>query len=268
VKPVLHYPGAKWNLAKWIIDHLPPHESYLEPFFGSGAIFFNKQPSHVETINDLNSRVVNFFSVLRDNPTELIRLIELTPWSREEYQKSYEVDGDSLEDARRFLIRTWQAFGGVLSSKVGWRNDVQGRQGTSCAKVWRNMPERMIEVSKRLVDAQIENLPALEVIERFKYKDVLIYADPPYPLSTRAGKMYTHEMTDDDHINLLDVLDQHPGPVILSGYACDLYDQRLKHWSRKTTKAIAEGGRERVEVIWVNPIAAESVGQMTLFEVR
>jgi hypothetical protein len=83
--PVLRWPGSKWRLSDWIIQHMPPHEVYLEPFFGSGAVFFNKMPSDTETINDLDGNVVNLFRVIREHSEELAALIDMTPWSREEY---------------------------------------------------------------------------------------------------------------------------------------------------------------------------------------
>lgn len=258
---ILRYPGSKWRLARWIAANLPKHTSYLEPFFGSGAVFFTKRPSHVETLNDLDGQVVNLFRVIRDHPLELADLVEATPWSREEYYLSYELTGTGIEDARRFLVRCWQAFGAKTSDRTGWRNDVQGRQNTSCSRVWRNLPGRILAAADRLKDAQIENRPALEVIERHRYPDVLIYADPPYVLGTRKGKrLYKHEMTDQDHRDLIEVLDRHPGPVVLSGYANPLYDDRLAGWGRKTARAAAEGGRRRQEVLWLNPVAVKQLG--------
>ena len=109
MQPILKYPGAKWRLAKWIIEQMPPYKVYLEPYFGSGAILFNKEPKGIETVNDIDGNVVNLFKVIREKPLELARLIELTPWARDEYLQSYEKTGDSLEDARRFLVRCWQA---------------------------------------------------------------------------------------------------------------------------------------------------------------
>lgn len=274
IAPVLKYPGAKWSMADWVISHLPKHTTYLEPFFGSGAIFFNKQPSRVETINDLDSNITNLFKVIRDRPEELARVIEFTPWSREEYDVllllagDIEIvprTGDPIEDARRFLVRCWQAFGSKTSDRVGWKNEVQGKQGKNAVKIWCELPQRILKVAHRLKTVQVENRPALEVIERHRYRGVLIYADPPYPLETRHGRIYKHEMTDKDHLELLEVLDQHPGPVLLSGYACPLYDERLKHWSRRTAKALAEGGRKREEILWINPVAAEEVCGLRLF---
>lgn len=186
--PVLKYPGAKWNLADWIIDHLPKHTTYVEPFFGSGAVFFKKHPSRVETINDLDSNITNLFKVIRDHPQELARVIDFTPWSREEYDTlllpagDTEViprTGDSIEDARRFLVRCWQAFGSKTSDRVGWKNEVQGKQGKNTVKIWCQLPKRIMDVAHRLKTVQVENRSALEVIERHRYPGVLIYCDPP-----------------------------------------------------------------------------------------
>lgn len=264
--PVLKYPGAKWTLASWIVNHMPPHITYLEPFFGSGAVFFNKPPSRIETINDIDGNVTNLFRVIRSHSEELAALIEMTPWAREEYNASFEQTGDHLEDARRFLIRCWQAYGTRTCAKTGWRSDVQGRRGMHCVNQWNGLPEKILAVAVRLKSAQIECQDALKLIDRYKHEKVLIYADPPYPLETRACKLYVHEMNDADHLQLLDALDRHPGPVLLSGYACPLYDERLAHWTRRTAQALAEGGRKRQEILWLNPVAARETVQYGLFE--
>lgn len=100
MRAVFRYPGSKWSLAGWIIAHFPlEYEKmvYLEPFAGSGAVFFNKNPGAVETVNDLDSDIVNLFRVLRDRPDELKRALELTPYSREEYDLAFEPTEDPLE---------------------------------------------------------------------------------------------------------------------------------------------------------------------------
>jgi len=264
---ILHYPGSKWSLAPWIVSHFVPHSTYLEPFFGSGAVLFNKPPSSLETVNDLDGDVVNLFRVIRDRPDELARLVYWTPYSRQEYYNSYQREGlDELERARRFLVRCWMARGAKTSDRTGWKNNIQ-TEGTIGAKYWVDIPERILVVAERLRGVQIENQPAPELIRRYKRADVLIYADPPYPLDTRSGRMYRNEMTDADHAELLDVLDAHPGPVLLSGYVNELYDTRLRHWHREERQALAEAGRIRTEVLWINPIAAEQLQQkqLTLF---
>ncbi len=263
---ILHYPGSKWSMTDWIISKMPDHETYLEPFFGSGAIFFNKQPSGIETINDLDSNVVNLFRVIRDHPYELAERIEWTPFSREEYYSSYEGQtGNDLEDARRFLVRCWQAIGAKTSDRTGWRSLINFN-GPNTAKEWGKLPKKILLVAKRLKEAQIEHQPAVKLIERYKRERVLIYADPPYIIETRTKRHYKHEMTLEDHIELLEVLDNHPGPVLLSGYAHPLYDDKLSHWRRETHLAKAEAGASRVEVLWINPIAAEfGYKQQSLF---
>jgi DNA adenine methylase len=262
--PILRYPGAKWSIADWIVSNMPPHEVYLEPYFGSGAVFFTKLPSRTETINDLDGNVVNLFRVIRNYPKELARLIYLTPWAREEYLSvlgpvgSLVKSEDPIEDARRFMVRMTQSHGARTSDRSGWRHNIQGLSGNK-PKEWRQMPDRILHVAERLKDAQIENMPALKLIKRYRYPQVLIYCDPPYVLSTRKGRIYAEEMTDNDHIELIETLDNHPGPVLLSGYSCDLYNKRLKHWERKVCKTHAEKGKPRSEVLWINPIASRGL---------
>jgi DNA adenine methylase len=232
-------------------------------------VFFNKEPSRVETINDIDGNVVNLFRVIRERPEELAKLVEMTPWARDEYRASYEMTGDSLEDARRFLVRCWQAFGQVTTnSRGGWRHS--GTDKFNRAMELIKIPAIILETAERLKIVQIENRPAVELIERYAANHVLIYADPPYLWETRTfrqhgRKTYTHEMTNDDHAKLLDALDNHPGPVILSGYACPLYENRLKHWTKRTHKTNAECGRERMEALWINPLATEAVKVISLF---
>lgn len=263
--PVLKYPGSKWSLAKWIIGHMPTHHSYLEPFLGSGAVLFNKKPSPIETVNDLDHDVVNLFRCIREDAARLAKLIEFTPYSRHEYDNVYlaPIPDCDYERARQFLTRCWQGHGfRVNQYKVGWKNDVQGRERAYDVRHWNNLPARIIQSVQRLKQVQIECMPAVELIGRFKFPNVCIYCDPPYVFETRTShvkQQYRHEMTDADHIELLEALDRHPGPVLLSGYPCQLYDDRLPHWTRRTYKANVESGRERQEVLWLNPVAAESV---------
>lgn len=112
-RPPVRYPGGKWRLGQWIIEKLPPHLTYVEPFCGGASILFQKQPSYQEVINDLDGSVVNFFRVLRSQPDALIGQIKLTPFAREEYQESFVACDDPLEWARRFYVRSRQAWGGM-----------------------------------------------------------------------------------------------------------------------------------------------------------
>lgn len=254
MRSVLKYPGAKWRIADWIIDHMPDHKSYLEPFFGSGAVFFRKPPSRIETINDIDGEVVNLFRCIRENPSKLEQLIATTPYARSEYQDAFieRKITEPYERARRLLLQTWQGHGFRAYCRSGWKNDIAGREYAYAVQYWNRLPAWISQVCERLKEAQIECMPAVDLIQRFNRPNVLIYADPPYLLSTRKmKKQYANEMTDQDHKQLLGALKAHRGPVLLSGYASELYDSSLATWRRYTLETTAEKGMHRTEVLWV-----------------
>ena len=250
---LLNYPGAKWGMAAEIVQLMPPHRSYLEPFFGSGAVLFNKPPSAIETVNDIDGDIVNFFRVLREQPEELARLIALIPYAREVFDDAHENRGtEPLDRAYRFAIRSKMGHGFKTYQKTGFKIDTYGRERAYCVTCWNSLPDGIREAAVRLKDVQIENQPAMDVIRKFNHDNVLIYADPPYLLDTRGGKQYRHEMTEQDHVELLEALLQHKGPVILSGYPSELYDRELKNWSRITRKSYNQNSDPRTEVLWCN----------------
>jgi DNA adenine methylase len=271
IKPILKYPGAKWNLAAWIISHFPAHAHYVEPYFGSGAVFFNKAPAKHEVINDLSGDVVNLFRVIRDDGERLAALIEMTPWAREEYELSYTPTDDPMERARRFLVRCWQGHknGGLLGKDAGWVSTGTTDNRFARPVYWSFMPCQITDIAKRLQTAEIDHKDATHCIKRHAAANVLIYADPPYPESERTFMTYyQHEMTDADHAALLDALDVHPGPVVLSGYHCALYDTRLAHWHTREKVAQAEKGNTRTEVLWLNQVCIDRLGYGPMFEER
>lgn len=263
IKRILNYPGSKWSMADFIIDIMPEHETYVEPFFGSGAVFFNKDKVKVETINDMDSRIVNFFEVCRDYPDELVRKIMYTPHSREEYQNSYIKSDDNIEDARRLTIRCWQAIGAKTSDITGWRSLIESN-GPDTSNEWANVWKRIEDVAERLKGVQIENQDALKILSRYNRPHVLTYVDPPYLLGTRSKRMYKHEFTDPEHVDLLELLAEFKGSVILSGYDNDMYNDKLIGWHKLYFNTTAEAGAKRVEVLWCN---FEPPMQMNLFEV-
>ena len=262
---VIKYPGAKWSLARWIIGHFPSHHSYLEPFFGSGAVLFTKERSAIETVNDLDGDVVNLFGWIRKDPERLAQAIYWTPYAREVYDAAWaaqHTETDSFQRAVDYYARMMMGRGfRTTGEKVGWKNDVQGREAAYAATYWCKTPEVIFQAAERLRGVQIERKPAVELIERFNFPNVLIYADPPYLLGTRHGKQYRHEMTDAEHRDLLDVLRAHRGPVILSGYESKMYDDELRGWHKDTASAMAQTATKRKEVLWMNfePIVQETM---------
>ena len=258
MRAVFRYPGSKWGIADWIIEHFPDgYEKmvYVEPFAGSSAVFFNKNPGIIETINDLNGDVVNLFKMLRDNPDELVRQIEITPYSREEYKLSMVPCEDPMERARRFIVRTTQAIGAKPDS--GWRNHKQARIGGTACK-WNGLPETLMIAASRLKGntknlVQIESMDAISMIEKYNYKDVLMYLDPPYVKSTRkTRKLYDIEMDDDGQNKLLDLIQNSQARIVLSGYQSDLYDHRLNGWHKDSIKTRTTATDVATETIWMN----------------
>ncbi len=260
VAPYIKYPGAKWTMANWIIQHMPPHQIYLEPFVGAGAVFFNKDRSDIETLNDLNGDIVNLFRVMRERLADLCAAIEMTPWSREEFDTSYERDGlPDIERARKFLVLCWQSHKMKLGQRTGWKKESTGLHRKNYTREWDRLPERLRVAAERLKEAQIEKRCGLEIISRHRSDRVLIYADPPYILSTRSSGLYRNEMAITEHETLLRLLCDHPGPVLLSALEHDLYSLRLKGWEKKTFRQSTSSGRQNDEILWINPAAARGL---------
>ena len=166
---ILKYPGAKWGISSWIISFFPKHHSYLEPFFGSGGVFFRKPRSNIETVNDIDGEVINLFECVRENPERLAREILWTPYGRAIYEEAFSDNAprDRYQRAMRLLIRCDMGHGfRTTGERVGWKNDVIGRERAYAARDWALLPENIIATAERLRGVQIECAPAVEVISR------------------------------------------------------------------------------------------------------
>lgn len=277
-RPALRYHGGKWRLAPWIIGHFPPHRVYVEPFGGGGSVLVRKPRSYAEVYNDLDGEVVGLFLVLRD-PAQgraLREALELTPFARAEFEAAYAPTDDPVERARRLLIRSFMGFGsdGFNSAvKTGFRAD-SNKSGTTPAHDWANLPPNIDALTARLRGVVIENRDALEVMARHDGPDTLHYVDPPYVPDTRSDKgrrggvryhAYRHELTDQGHRGLAERLHRLEGMVILSGYHSILYDRLFADWRQVEIAALADGARQRVEVLWLNDAAAKRSAAVNLF---
>lgn len=255
-------------MAPWIISHFPSHQAYVEPFGGAGSVLMRKERSYAEVWNDLDGDVVNLFRVLRsDDADHLVTALRLTPFSRAEFDLAYAATNDPMEAARRLVVRSFMGFGSNghnVKAKTGFRAN-SNRSGTTPAHDWVNYPDSLAQVVKRLQGVTIENRDAVEVMHQHDGDDTLHYVDPPYLPSTRSlanpydikyrGGMYAHEMAEEDHPALLDALRSLTGMVVLSGYPAPAYDTALHDWLRVERDALADGARERTEVLWINPAA-------------
>ncbi len=255
--------GGKYSHLDWLPPLLPQTKHFCEPFGGSAAVLINRIPSPIETYNDLDGEVVNFFQVLREKKDELIEKIGLTPFSYEEYVRAIEGKGNpnlaDVERARLFYVRARQSRTGLAQSAT------QGRWAhcrlTSRAEMagavsrWLGAIEDLSLIAQRMLRVQIENRPAIDVVKRYDSPQTLFYCDPPYPHECRGdSNAYGFEMADSDHNELSKALHSVKGKVAISSYRCDLMDKLYGDWKfiEAPEKKCHSVKKARKEALWVN----------------
>lgn len=267
--------GGKFSHLDWLLPLLPKCHHYCEPFAGSGAVLLNRPPSPVETYNDIDGDVVNFFRVLRDRDEELVRAIALTPFSREEYHHAIygSTHGSSeVERARRFYIKARQTRTGLAqTASLGrWANckDTSRAGMSGVVSRWLGGVEALADIAQRLIRVQIENRPAVDIIRLYDSPTTLFYCDPPYLHVTRGdSKAYGFEMDECQHREFADAVNCCRGKVAVSGYDHFLMDDLFKprRWVKTIgpdkTNHSTKGTRQ--EVLWTN---FNPKNQKSLFE--
>jgi DNA adenine methylase len=254
--------GGKYSHRNWLLPLLLKCHHYCEPYGGSAAVLLNRDPSPVETFNDIDGEVVNFFRVLRDKKKRLVEAVGLTPFSREEFCIAVCAEGNGVSDverARRFFVRARQARTGLAqTASLGrWANCKNtSRAGMSgVVSRWLGSVEALPQIAERLLRVQIENRPALEVIHIYDDKRMFFYCDPPYPHQSRGdAKAYQYEMSDSEHRELADALHGIKGKAAISGYRCDLMDSLYRGWRRHDAppKLCHSVKKMRQEALWTN----------------
>jgi DNA adenine methylase len=261
-RSALRYFGGKWSIAPWVIGHMPPHRVYVEPFGGAASVLLRKPRSRVEVYNDLDDEIVGIFRVLQnpDQCCRLFRLLRRTPYSRREFDLAHQPASNPVVRAQRAIIRSYMSFHHVALHQSGMINTFASAKhrsgGSSKANEWRNYPRALVHIYRRLRGVVIENRDAFRVVTDQDAPDTLFYVDPPYVMSTRHRETcYRHEFDDAQHASLLERLKQVRGRVLISDYACEMYDDTLVGWTRVTRKSFAasDGRGERTEVLWISP---------------
>lgn len=253
VRPALRYFGGKWRLAPWIIEHFPGHTTYVEPFGGGASVLLRKPPAPIEVYNDLAGTVVNFFRVLRERPSDLIRQLTLTPFAVDEYHACQEPTSNDVERARRFFVRSWGGHIGTQGDERnrGWRRtpdrDVAGQM--------RNAALELENVARRLANVAIDSIDWRRCLTAYDRSTTLFYVDPPYlPKSRRRSSPSdgygSLEMQAAEHRELLLALNTIQGAVVLSGYPSGLYEEHLAGWERHERK-----NTKSIEVLWIKKAA-------------
>lgn len=254
--------GGKYSHLDWLLPLLPEATHYCEPFGGSAAVLINRAPSPVETYNDLDGEVVNFFQVLREQKEALVEAIGLTPFSRAEFEAAIYQTTEGLSDlerARRFYIRARQVRTGLAqkASSGRWAHCLLTSRAGMAGAVsrWLGAVEDLPLIAQRLLRVQIENAPAVEVINRYDSEETLFYCDPPYPHGSRGdSNAYAYEMTDGQHRELANALRKVKGKVVLSSYQCELMDELYGDWRRieAPEKIVHSVKTPRREMLWLN----------------
>lgn len=254
--------GGKYTHLDWLLPLLPETQHYCEPFGGSAAVLLNRKPSPVETYNDIDGELVNFFRVLREDKDKLLEAIGLTPFSRLEFEQAIEAPTEKLSDlerARRFFVRARQVRTGLAQTASGgrWAHCLLTSRAGMAGAVsrWLGSVEGLAEIAQRMLRVQIEHAPAIEVIRRYDSKETLFYCDPPYPHDSRGdSKAYGYEMTDQDHRELAEVLHNVEGKVAISGYASKLMSELYKDWEciEAPARKVHSVKQDRVEFLWIN----------------
>lgn len=276
-RPIIRYYGGKWKIAEWIISFFPQHRVYVEPFGGAGSVLMRKPPARIEIYNDLSNEVVNLFRVLRnpEHAAELRRLLELTPYSRQEWKDAYVVVSDPIEQARRTIILSTMGHNGTKALTRKSNGFRVSSTGYHC------MPQQLINYTagldaytERLKNVVIENRDAVEVMKHHDRASTLHYVDPPYlgKLRKDARNMYMEEIfTEEAHEALSVEIKRLQGFVVLSGYPCEQYRNWYERegWTaysmQTVTGAAKKGASHSTEVVWLNPQCAAAQKQLNLF---
>jgi DNA adenine methylase len=275
LRPPFAWFGGKQCLARRIHRYMPSHKRYVDLFAGSACILFAKPRVPIEVINDLDSGVVNFCRVLRDPEKypELQRLASLTPYSREEFcdcKKRWNSYSDDVQRAWAWFVAARQARNGLYG--MSWsRETADHRRGISMnVSRWLSGIDSLSEVHKRLQGVQVENQDFRKILPKFDSPQTWFYADPPYVLSTRSDTRYHEDMFDEDHVDLVGLLLNLEGMVLLSGYKRSIYEPLESNgWKREEfetvcySSSVARYGQRpsRTECLWLSPNLQKALEQ-------
>lgn len=272
-RPALRYHGGKFRLAPWVLQFFPPHISYCEPFGGAMSVLLQKPRARAECYNDLDSRVVNFFRVLRDpaKSAELQRRVGLTPYARDELEWALAPGqpDDDIDVAHRLVVRSFMGHGSdsaTRTTRTGFRARLTDGRALPSAE-WSTWADSIPAFRERLASVMLENDNAVSVIGRMDSPTTLIYCDPPYVHSSRSAMTgrssttngYLFELTDFDHRMLADRLHRCTSMVVLSGYPSDLYAELYGGWASYEKQHVADRAQMRTERLWLNPAASAAL---------
>ena len=275
--PPIQYSGSKYLIAPWVVSHFPRHGIFVDVFGGAGAITLPKKPSRIEIFNDLDSHIVNLFRVIRDPQKceQLIELISLTPYSREEYVDAFHMleNAESLSDvecAYYYLYRGLLAFRGFTPGKdkvKAIKFDVGLRGGMFAVARFNRLPQTLKDIALRFKSVQIEHRD-YAFMSHYAKNGALLYCDPPYLeelLFKSSYKYYSHHAI--NHEEFLQWAKSLDCMCIISGYESELYQDLLKDWRVEKKETRCRSHAARTECLWLNPLTIEAQGRNGLLAI-
>lgn len=253
------YLGGKFSILPWLLEKLPAANHFVDVFGGSAVVLLNREQSPIETYNDINLKVVNFFQVLRGAPEELIADLQLTPHSKYEYENAWDSEHDDpIEKARKFFIRTQQSImaAGAQDRLKGWGSSIKESRVSISEKThrWITAVNGLWEVAERLKQVQIECRDFRFILRSYDHPGTLFYLDSPYRMTHRSSSKYEFEFKQQDYHDMHYWTAQAKGKVAISGYDEPFMRELFKDFNfhqgplRKNNRST----KQAIECLWTN----------------
>lgn len=255
-RPLIRYYGSKYRLAPFIISNFPEHKVYIEPFGGSAGVLLRKPPSWHEVYNDLDGELYNLFTVLK-NPSTAAKLkarLSATPYAKVVYEASYQPTSEPVEQAWQFIVRSHLGFSASSCLRKTGFISTSKKATYMPIKTWPNVPNQIDWYTERLQSVAIDNRDALQLIQAHDSEHALFYIDPPYLQATRyynRKKIYRYEYTPEEHTQMLHLVNNLSGKVVISGYDNELYNDLLIGWKKVSKNSLTDGRNTKKEILWI-----------------
>lgn len=265
LRPPVKTHGGKYYLSDFVIENFPENYeelTYGEPMCAGASVFLNKAASKEEVISDLDKGLIAVFKSLRDEPKEFIDRIKRIRYTERAFKMAQNRSLQEFDDyvdhgINEYMLRRMSRGG--MRKAFAWSERLRGGKPGD-VNAWETMIAELPLIAERVKNAVILNMSVFDVMKVWDEEDTLWYLDPPYLPNTReehSATIYQHEMTVEDHINLLSIAKNARGKVIISGYSSPLYNRTLKGWKVKKKSVANNSGQgktkeSRVEVLWMN----------------
>ena len=258
LRPPFKYYGGKYYLTPWITSLFCQHEVYLEPFGGAASVLLNKPISKKEIYGDLNQNTVNLMRFIQQNNDLLTtKLSEIQCKEEVFYEWKKKICDNELDSAIKTFVIHRMSRGGVGGSFSKSNRSYRGMSENEAS--WMSGIENLNLISSRLQQVEITCSPAIELMKKHEGEKSLFYLDPPYMRKLRSTpwSVYSVEMDDSQHEELLEFVKNNKSKIVISGYPSELYNESLKNWNKSNKSSFLHSGhasvkKKSVECVWKN----------------